>query len=250
MKAFKEQGRNLLAGQTPFQQRLTCSGIVREKTNAELFSIDEVGISPETETKAEFEPPKKRRKPLKVDEILGTTEIQPSISAHIPKRQRLNTTKPTKPVEEKNGFDVWNKDDVIPAPKDLPPPAVLSYSKSVPAQVPSTMHSSKRLLRPRKDVKAVTVAEGGQSYNPTLEEWEDFVNRNAINEQERLDMIARKEWVPEPEEEESPMTRNEESEDEQEPSENFSGKPVQVRRKTKAQRNKQARVAEQVTLFR
>jgi hypothetical protein len=236
------------SGYNSFSQHLTCSGIVKEKPDAELFSIDEVGVSPEAVAKADSEPPKKRRKPLKVDEILGTTENQPSISAHTPKNQRQIATKPTKPTEEKEGHDVWNKVDVIPAPKDLPPPATLSYSKSVPALVPSTMRSTKRLLRPRDGVKAVTVAEGGQSYNPTLEEWEGFIDYNAVSEQERLDKIARKEWVPQPEEVESPVVENEESEDEQEPSESFLGKPVQVHRKTRAQRNRKARVAEQVVL--
>lgn len=153
--------------------------------------------------------------------------------------------------EKKETYDVWNKVEVIPAPKDLPPPATLSYSKSVPAQAPRTIRSTQRLLRPRDKVKAVTVASGGQSYNPTLEDWEETINRTALEEEERLAKIAKKEWVPQPEEEvETPAAENDDiSENEKEASETFLSKPVQVRRKTKAQRNKQAREAEQVILF-
>ena len=160
------------------------------------------------------------------------------------------TPKPSKSTEEetKGTYDVWNKVEVIPAPKDLPPPAILPYSKSVPAQVPPTIRSTERLLRPREKVKAVTVAEGGQSYNPTLEDWEDIIQKTAVEEQQRLDKIAFKEWVPQPEEEvETPAHEDEDSEEEkEETTESFLNKPVQVRRKTTAQRNKQIRVAEQV----
>jgi hypothetical protein len=195
------------------------------------------------------EPPKKRRKPLKVDEILGTTQTKSSIPSHIPKNKRQIATKPTKPVEEKKEtYDVWNKVEVIPAPKDLPPPATLSYSKSVPAQAPPTIRSTQRLLRPRNKVNAVTVASSGQSYNPTLEDWEETISRTALDEQQRLERIAKKVWVPQPEEEvETPAAENDNiSEEEEETSGTFLGKPVQVRRKTKSQRNKQVREAEQV----
>ena len=183
---------------------------------------------------------------------MGTTETKSSIPSYIPKNKRQIATKPAKPGEEtKETYDVWNKVEVIPAPKDLPPPATLSYSKSVPAQAPPTIRSTQRLLRPRDKVEAVTVASGGQSYNPTLEDWEETINRTALEEQQRLEKIAQKEWVPQPEEVETPAAENddieEEEEEEEETSETFLGKPVQVLRKTKSQRNKQARQAEQVS---
>jgi hypothetical protein len=178
---------------------------------------------------------------------LGTAGTKSSIPSHIPKNKRQIATKPTKPVEEKKEtYDVWNKVEVIPAPKDLPPPATLPYSKSVPAQPPPTIRSTQRLLRSRDKVKAVTVASSGQSYNPTLEDWEETINRTATEEQQRLEKIAKKEWVAQPEEVETPAADDNISEDEEETSETFLGKPVQVRRKTKSQRNKQAREAERV----
>jgi hypothetical protein len=128
----------------------------------------------------------------------------------------------------------------------LPPPAILPYSKSKPAQAPSTIRSTARLLRPREKVKAVTVAEGGQSYNPTLEDWETLIQRTAEEEQNRLLKIAQKEWVALPEEAETPLPVNEESESEDQVGESFLRKPVQIRRKTAAQRNKQARHVELV----
>jgi nucleolar protein 53 len=172
-----------------------------------------------------------------------------SIPSYIPKEKRreITNTQLAMPPEGKQ-YDVWNKVEVIPSPKDLPPPATLSYSKSVPARAPSTMRSTQRRLRPREKAKAVTVAGAGQSYNPTLEDWEDLINQTAVEEQHRLHKIANKEWVPKPEETE-PSTVKADSEEEQEPSETFLGKPVQVRRKTKAQRNRQARHAETVFIL-
>ena len=151
------------------------------------------------------------------------------------------------PEQEKKGYDVWTKEDVIPAPKDLPPPATLLYGKRVPARVPSTMTSTKNLLRPREDALTMTVAEGGQSYNPSLEDWEELIYRTAKEEQTRLAKIAQKEWVPQPVEEETPLAKSDD--EESEPTENFLGKPVQVKRKTRAQRNKEARQAEMVIYF-
>ena len=132
---------------------------------------------------------------------MGITETKISIPSHIPKNKRQIAPKPSKPTKEKKEtYDVWTKVDVISAPKDLPPQDILSYSKSVPAQAPPTIRSTQRLLRPRDKVKAVTVASPGQSYNPTLEDWEEAINRTATEEQQRLEKIARKEWVPQPEE--------------------------------------------------
>ena len=172
------------------------------------------------------------------------------ISSHIPKLKRQPARQPNESVKQKESYDVWTKEESIPAPKELPPPATLSYSKSVPALPPSTIRSSRRLLRPHDVAKAVTIAEGGQSYNPTLEDWEDLINRTAVEEQNRLFKQAQKEWVPQPEEVETPAAGNESEEDEEERSESFLGKPVQVRRKTRAQHNKEARQAEQVVLQR
>jgi hypothetical protein len=220
---------------------------VREKSDAELFAIDDVG-APEDAVDVDVEPPKKRRKPLKVDEILGMTDTKQKISSYIPKSQRPVEKKP-EIVEEKETYDVWTKVDVIPAPQDLPPPAILPYSKSKPAQPPTTLRSTKHLLRPRETVDAVTVADGGQSYNPALEEWQVLINRKAIEEQDRLDKIAAKEWVPQPEDVETPAPEDsdEESEDEKTEGESFLAKPVQIKRKTQAQRNKRVRQIEQVT---
>jgi nucleolar protein 53 len=240
------------------------SGIVREKEDGELYSIDEVGgvtAADIDDTTVVEEPPKKKRRALRVDEVLGTTETKSSIPSHVPKSKRpsrLTTAEKEKPVEEegKETYDVWNKIEIIPAPENLPPPAILAYSKSVPALPPSTLRSSSRLLRPRETVDAVTIAEGGQSYNPALEDWEDLISRTAEREEERLTKIAMKEWVPQPEDVETPAADQDDSdehdEDNNDQGENrgltFLGKPVKVQRKTQAQRNKQARQQEQLRL--
>jgi Nop53 (60S ribosomal biogenesis) len=147
---------------------------------------------------------------------------------------------------------VWNKIHENPTPEDVPPPATLLYAKSIPAQPPSTIRSDRHLLRPRKAVKAVTVPDEGQSYNPTLEGWSDLIQRTAVEEQKRLDKIAQKEWVPEPEPEtlDTPKIENmSEDELEEQTGETFLAKPVQLVRKTRSQRNKQLRQLEQVFSF-
>ena len=251
MKESKEQDKSLQQGifvNTPSQANQTYRGVVREKPDSQLFTIDEVGGTHTTVEDHDFEPPKKRRKPLRVDEILGKTDPKPknSIPSYTPKTPRQRPSKPAQPAEENLSYDVWTKINEIPAPKDLPPPAILPYSKSKPAQAPSTIRSTARLLRPREQVKAVKVAESGQSYNPALEDWETLIHRTAEEEQGRLLKIAQKEWVAVPEEAETPGPVNEESESEEQPGESFLRKPVQIRRKTTAQRNKQARHAELV----
>lgn len=233
-------------------------GIVREKADQELFEVDEVGGEAVSQTVSEKEEikgderPKKRRRALRVDEILGSTMEEKSvIPSHIPrtKRPKQNDTKnEDKSTTEKESYDVWTKVQVIPAPEDLPPPAILSYSKSQPALPPSTLRSSTHLLRPRESVHAVTVAEAGQSYNPALEDWEDLISRTAEQEQERLTKIAMKEWVPQPEDVETPapeVDSEAEEEDQEKKGETYLGKPVKVKRKTRAQRNRQLRQQEQ-----
>jgi len=237
------------------------SGIVREKEDGELYSIDEVGgVVEEAVDTTAVEPPKKRRRPLRVDEILGT-ETKPSIPSHIPKSKRPanpSSSRKNKPVEQKDtaeqhAYDVWNKVTVIPAPENLPPPATLAYSIALPAQAPATLRSSSRLLRPRGAVEAVQVAEGGQSYNPALEDWEDLISRTANKEEERLAKIAFREWVPVPpaEEAETPNVHDDDEEEDEEgetQGETYLGRPVKVKRKTQAQRNKLLRQKEHLRL--
>lgn len=222
---------------------------MREKSDAELFSIDAVGAAPEEiEAQVAAEPLKKRRKPLYVDQVLGTSDTQTPIRSYTPKNKRPKPPPVEKPdAEEKESYDVWNRVDVIPAPEDLPPPATLSYSKCLPAQAPSTMRSGERLLRSRDKARNVTVAAAGQSYNPSLEDWEDLINDTAEKEQQRLLKIAEKERVAQPKEADTPAEEMSESEEEDvEKRESFLGKPVKTVRKTRVQRNRQAREMERV----
>jgi hypothetical protein len=225
-----------------------CSGIVREKADAELFSIDDTGAAAENVVALDSESSKKRRrKPLKVDEILGTTETKVSIPSRIPKTTtRQLVVKEPKTVEKK--YDVWTPVEQPSLTDDLPPPAILPYSKKVPALPPTTIRSTKHLIRNPESKEAVAVANGGQSYNPAFEEWKNLIDTSTEREQERLAKIAQREWVPEPQDVEMSDAEAEESEDE-EPSESFLAKPVSVVRKTKSQRNKQVRRMEQVCYY-
>ena len=67
-----------------FVEDADCRGIVREKSDAKLFAIDDVGAAEDT-VDVDAQPPKKRRRPLKADEILGTTDEKPKISSRISK---------------------------------------------------------------------------------------------------------------------------------------------------------------------
>jgi hypothetical protein len=223
---------------------------VREKPDAELFSIDAVGNALETvEAQIAAEPPKKRRKPLHVDQVLGTTEDPLPIKSYIPKNRRPKSAPIEKLAPEaKESYDVWNKVDIRPGPEDLPPPATLPYSQSLPAQAPPTMRSTTQLLRSRDEVQKVVVAAAGQSYNPTLEDWEELINDTAKQEQQRLLKVAQKERVAEPETTETPQVGMSESEaEETEKLESFLGKPVKTIRKTRARRNKRAHEMERVS---
>ena len=226
------------------------SGIVREKSDAELFSIDGVGAAPEqVGAQVDVEPPKKRRNPLHVDQVLETADNNEPIQPYIPKNKRPKPIPTEKPVpEQKESYDVWTKDDIIAAPENLPPPATLPYSTCLPAKAPSTIRSETRLLRLRDKAQNVIVPAAGQSYNPTLDDWEELVNETAEQERQRLLKIAEKERVAEPEEEETPQAEISQSEEEEpEKSESFLGKRVKKIRKTRAQRNRQSREMERVT---
>lgn len=240
---------------------------MREKADQELFEVDELGgdvsqtggleVDETTKRTKGDERPKKRRRALRVDDILGTFAQEKSmIPSHVPKSKRAKTEnivlKNEKRGPETESYDIWTKVQVIPAPQDLPPPAILSYSKSLPALPPSTLRSSTHLLRQRESVNAVTVAKAGQSYNPALEDWEDLISRTAEEEQERLTKIAMKEWVPQPEDVETPAPEADSEDDDQVDQvgkgETYLAKPVKVQRKTRAQRNKQLRQQEQLRL--
>lgn len=230
------------------KSNLAHSGIVREKPDTELFSIDPVG-APSSEIAQTTAEPKKRRKPLHVDQVLGTTDTNQPIQSYVPKSKRPKVAPPEKPEKkEKKSFYGWTKEDVIPSPDDLPPPATLPYAKSRPAKAPPTIRSTERTLRSRQE--NVVIAAAGQSYNPTLEDWEQLIENAAEGEQQRLHKIAEKERVATPEEAQTP--EEEESEEEEEENqlhkgESYLGKPVKTIRKTTAQRNRQARELERVS---
>jgi Nop53 (60S ribosomal biogenesis) len=243
---YREQERNLRRGNI-WCDHADCSGIVREKPDFELFSIDDVGAQdPTPPTEPPSEPPNKRRRPLRVDEILGTTtETAAPIASHVPKRHRTQPPESRSPLPEPDSFDVWNKVSEIPAPQHLPPPSILPYSKSVPALPPTTLRTSTRLLR--SSSTKVAVPEAGQSYNPALQDWEEIIQRSALGEERRLERVAVREFVARAEEVDTPFGDGEEEEEEEEAvGESFLAKPVQVIRKTRAQRNKHARQLEQV----
>lgn len=228
---------------------LICArGIIREKSDAELFTINE---NREDVITTPTEPSRKRRRPLNVDEILGIRESTLSVPIHNPsKKEHQAEAETKKSVVPKKPDDVWNVLQEDPIPKDIPPPATLLYAKSVPAVPPSTIRSRRRMLRAETKVPAVTVPSKGQSYNPAFEDWAELINETAAKEQKRLNEVARKEWVPDPEAEHPALepVPNEETEEEAEMVENFLGKSVQVRRKTRTQRNKQRRILEQVRI--
>jgi Nop53 (60S ribosomal biogenesis) len=135
----------------------------------------------------------------------------------------------------------------MPIEEIVPPPATLLYAKSMPALPPPTLRSTQRMLRSRTGVPAVAIADKGQSYNPAYDDWTELINNTASYEQKRLDKIAKQEWVPEPEPE-APVKESghADTQEDDEGKVSFLGKPVELRRKTRAQRNRQRRVLEEV----
>ncbi|KAH7130492.1 ribosome biogenesis protein Nop53/GLTSCR2 [Dendryphion nanum] len=178
------------------RDQIISGGIIAEKGADELFATDVTGSR---EIQQEYS---RRHKPLKVDEILAQRSSIPAVSS----RKRLSdfeAPKMKKPrVSHKDfdklraiayGGDQAHKDVVetgqtaeydpwtVEAPKKDPRYTFLDEKK--PVQEPNTLKRAPvTLAKDGKALPAVRKPEAGKSYNPTLTDWANLIEREGEKE--------------------------------------------------------------------
>ena len=243
---------------------LTChSGVIAEKPSDELFAVDTTG---DAEVQKAYN---KRHKPLKVDEILNKRSAIPAVSSKkrlsdFAEEKRRKKTKISQKEYDRlrsiaYGGDQVQKDIIeTGGAADHDPWAVQEVKKDPkfsfldekkPKTEPSTLKQAPvSLAKSGKAIPAVRKPEGGKSYNPNFNDWQELVTREGDKAVE-----AEKERLREAQEEAERMERAmavSDSEDDANESawesewEGFSGdedkaaKQKRPERKTPAQRNK------------
>lgn len=184
-----------------------CSGIIAEKASDELFAVDTAGSA---EIKKDIQ---KRHKPLKADEILAQRSAVPAVDSR--KRSSSKVTNGViEPSSKRNktgnyvshkelqrlkkkayGGDGAEKDvvqadgtathDPWAAEDKKQDPRFSFLPEKKPIREPETLkHAPVALLANGKTVPAVKKPEGGKSYNPTFEEWNELLTREGEKEVE------------------------------------------------------------------
>ncbi|KAJ4301644.1 hypothetical protein N0V90_003737 [Kalmusia sp. IMI 367209] len=182
----------IASGLEEVRDQIIQGGVIAEKPSDELFAVDTSGDA--SIQKAYH----KRHKPLKVDEILAQRSAVPAVSS----RKRLSDfseekkRKKTK-ISQKDydrlrsiayGGDQVKKDivDMADAP-DHDPWAVQEVKKNPkysfldekkPKKEPATLKQAPvSLAKSGKAIPAVRKPEGGKSYNPNFNDWQELVTR-------------------------------------------------------------------------
>ncbi|KAF2265774.1 P60-like protein [Lojkania enalia] len=173
-------------------------GVILEKASEELFAIDTAGSK---DIQEEY---KKRHKPLKADEILAQRSAVPAISS---KKRLSDFSKPKtkKPKISHKEFDKLRaiayggdqvKKDVVQTSDaaDHDPWAGLEAKKESqfsfleekrPTKEPATLkHAPISLAKNGKKVPAVRKPDAGKSYNPTVQDWMNLIEREGDKEVE------------------------------------------------------------------
>lgn len=244
------------------QQRIE-GGIVAEKANNQLFAVD---------TKGDNSIIQKERlgKRLRADEILAIKSAVAPVSTLNHRNSALGTgivhkkrKGPLPPSELKrlrkivnrgsekapakilkDTYDVWDQPAPVQPTSEWVKPEVAKRAPATYGQAPENLMTGERL-------PAVQVADPGQSYNPAIDEWTDFVEKKAaeqlkLNEEHALHNAPNRAAYAEDERFEMPVVLDKdvqsEEEDEDEVAEEILTKPdPRGVPKTRAQRNKEAR---------
>lgn len=240
------------------------SGVISEKPSDELFAVDTAGSDEIRKQVA------KRVKPLKVDEILAQRSAIPAVSSkkrlsdfdQAPKKKKAKISakeydrlralayggdqvqKDVVQTGQTADYDPW----AVEEKKQDPQFSFLEEKK--PIQEPTTLkHAPISLHKDGKAIPAVRKPQGGKSYNPNFNDWQDLITREgdkAIEaEKQRLaearEEEARMERAMAAMQEESDSDANEsawESEWEGFSEDEDSSKKKRPERKTPSQRNK------------
>lgn len=178
------------------RDQIISGGIIAEKASDELFALDTTGSK---EIQAEYS---RRHKPLKVDQILAERSAIPAVSS----RKRLSdfeAPKTKKPrISHKDfdklraiayGGDATHKDivetgqtaeydpwTVVEVKKD---PKYTFLEDEKPIKEPDTLKRAPvTLAKDGKKLPAVRKPEAGKSYNPTLADWANLIEREGDKE--------------------------------------------------------------------
>ncbi|KAF2739105.1 P60-like protein [Polyplosphaeria fusca] len=178
--------------------QIITGGIYAEKTSDQLFAVDSAG-SKDIQRKYN-----KRHKPLKVDEILSARSAVPAVSS----KKRLSDfsePKSKKPRVSRKQFDHLRalayggdqvKKDIIETndAADHDPwaveekkndPRYTFLEEKKPTQEPTTLKRAPvTLSKDGKAIPAVRKPDAGKSYNPTLQDWANLIEREGDKEVE------------------------------------------------------------------
>lgn len=269
-----------------------CSGVIAEKTDDALFSLDLTGSN-------QIAKRENLTKKLKLDEILTTRSAVPAVSskkrpsdslgsgiytkkkhrkdgvshAHLQRLRALAYGKSTPDVKKSDApsYDPWDDNAVA----EIKPKGQVAAAGQAPVKVkegvrtdflefkpppkpPVTLKHEPVSLSANVKMPAVRLPDAGISYNPEFEKWEKLLReegeKEVEREKERLRIAAEEERIQRLRDmsDEEPAEESEsesESEAEEEDGENADGealevkekKKVEARRKTTAQRNREAK---------
>ncbi|XGW03279.1 hypothetical protein V3C99_014902, partial [Haemonchus contortus] len=162
------------------------------KKDEELFAIDRTPREPVRHTK------RQQAALNKISQSIGQerqalpapkfpTKKQPRL------KQQVKRHEPTKPVPQKDTYDLWEKDFVPKVDIEFKEAGehLLRYTKKKLPNMPSTCRFKPSLLN------AVTMPDGGASYNPKAEDYQSYVEEIAmeetklINEEQRIEKASK-----------------------------------------------------------
>ncbi|ODV76640.1 P60-like protein [Suhomyces tanzawaensis NRRL Y-17324] len=161
-----------------------------------------------------------------------------------------------------SSMDVWGDEPAPEFPENVKPASSISEVTKATV-VPKTMKESPILLE-KNDLNTKSV-DAGKSYNPSLESWKALINKEysveyklELNRQKMQEHKERIQHLIETLEDEELLDSSDEEEEEQEEDKEEEGeekdyklslmKPVQVKIKTKARRNREAKHKKRVEL--
>ncbi|PIO61185.1 Nop53 protein [Teladorsagia circumcincta] len=168
------------------------SGSVAHKKDEELFTIDRTPNEPVRHTR------RQQAALAKISRSIGQEKKSLPTPTFPTKKQpklkhRVKRNEPQKPTQQKEGYDLWEKDFVPKVDIEFKEAAehLLRYTKKKLPNMPSTCRFKPSLL------DAVAVPDAGASYNPKAEDYQKYVERIAedetklISEEQRIQSASK-----------------------------------------------------------
>lgn len=240
---------------------------LNELNNDNLFIVDTKGDST-----------KKPSKILKSTEILNKRSKVPELKHYHHKKERISKDdfnylmsisgrnkleSSTKAEMDRKGlvktkaYNVWDLEETDSRPEVLQKNSITSWTK--PSKAPKTLKEESIIVE-----EVSSIPDAGRSYNPSLDDWKSLILKEFTNEQERDEIRTKLEDqllkvknlikninnnVEEDSESENEEEKEEQAEENEEDKFKLSlNKPVEIKRKTRRQRNKAKRHQERIKL--